>query len=255
MTAQQGYGKMTNSLPEYVQSPDCTEVYKVFRDSSDGNWYTKTSTGVVARFEPSIGTLKLIAFDASVNLFPAAGAGSGVAGAIKKGDTFYVTVAGVIAGINVRVNHLLVAIVDTPGQTVGNWSIISNTQTKVENILFAAGDETTPIAVLVDAVTFRMPYASKILGVRTSLATGQVAGDLVTVDIKHFNTGVSIFTTTPTIDNGEKTSTTAAIPAVIDAANNTFVDDEEVSINISQVGAATVAAGLKVEILFSRETA
>ncbi len=48
-------------------------------------------------------------YDASVNTFPAAG-GSGTAGAIMKGDIWYISVAGSLGG--------------TPGQTATNWSVL-----------------------------------------------------------------------------------------------------------------------------------
>jgi hypothetical protein len=61
-------------------------------------------------------------FDASVNTFPASG-GSGPAGAIKKGDVWTVSVAGVLGGSAVTAGDTVRALIDTPGQTAGNWAI------------------------------------------------------------------------------------------------------------------------------------
>jgi hypothetical protein len=61
-------------------------------------------------------------YDASTNLFPATG-GSGPAGAIAKGDEFFASVAGVCGGTNVNINDRILALVDAPGQTAGNWNI------------------------------------------------------------------------------------------------------------------------------------
>lgn len=61
-------------------------------------------------------------YDASVNIFPATG-GSGTAGAIKKGDLWFISVAGTLGGVAVNVGDHIRALTDTPGQTAGNWSI------------------------------------------------------------------------------------------------------------------------------------
>lgn len=61
-------------------------------------------------------------YDASVNTFPASG-GSGGAGAILKGDLWTISVGGTLGGTPVTAGDLVRAIVDTPGQTVGNWAV------------------------------------------------------------------------------------------------------------------------------------
>ena len=62
--------------------------------------------------------------DASVNTFPATG-GSGTAGAVLKGDTWRVSVAGTLGGTNVNINDWVRALTDTPGQTSSNWAIMA----------------------------------------------------------------------------------------------------------------------------------
>lgn len=62
-------------------------------------------------------------WDASVNLFPATG-GSGVAGAILKGDSWIITVAGTLGGQSVIAGDTILAIVNTPAQTSANWNIL-----------------------------------------------------------------------------------------------------------------------------------
>lgn len=64
-------------------------------------------------------------YDASGNTFPAAG-GSGVAGAILKGDLWTISVAGVLGGVAVTVGDVVRALTDTPGQTAANWVITEN---------------------------------------------------------------------------------------------------------------------------------
>ncbi len=62
-------------------------------------------------------------YDASTNLFPATG-GSGVLGAVLKGDFWICSVAGTLGGTAVTPGDLIIAIVDTPGQTAANWDLI-----------------------------------------------------------------------------------------------------------------------------------
>lgn len=65
-------------------------------------------------------------YDASTNLFPATG-GSGLVGAILSGDFWICSVAGTLGGTPVTLGDLIIAIVDTPWQTAGNWDLIENT--------------------------------------------------------------------------------------------------------------------------------
>jgi hypothetical protein len=63
--------------------------------------------------------------DASGNVFPSSG-GSGSSGAILKGDSWLISVAGTLGGNAVSVGDFLIAKVDTPGQTSGNWGVLEN---------------------------------------------------------------------------------------------------------------------------------
>ena len=62
-------------------------------------------------------------YDASVNTFPTTG-GSGTVGTILKGDIWYVSVAGVLAGQIVNVGDSFRALVDSPAQVLTNWAIL-----------------------------------------------------------------------------------------------------------------------------------
>lgn len=64
-------------------------------------------------------------YDASTNLFPATG-GSGLAGAVIKGDFWIVSVPGTLGGTAVTAGDLVIALQDTPAQTAANWDLISN---------------------------------------------------------------------------------------------------------------------------------
>lgn len=108
----------------------------------------------------------------------------------------------------------------------------------------ACSDETTPLTTGTAKVTFRMPHAFTLTAVRASLTTAQATGSIVTVDINE--SGASILSTKITIDNGEKTSTTAATPPVI--SDSALADDAEMTVDIDQIGDGT-ATGLKVWLI------
>lgn len=114
----------------------------------------------------------------------------------------------------------------------------------VQCIPVAVSDETTALTVGTGKVTFRMPYAFTLLAVRASLTTAQATGNIFTVAINE--AGVSILSTALTIDNTEKSSTTAVAPPVI--SDPSLADDAEITIDISQIGDGT-AKGLKVYLI------
>jgi hypothetical protein len=111
-------------------------------------------------------------------------------------------------------------------------------------IQIAASDEATALTTGTAKITFRMPYAMTITAVRASLSTAQTSGSIFTVDINEG--GSTILSTKLTIDNGEKTSTTAATSPVI--SDTALADDAEITIDIDQIGDGT-AKGLKVTLI------
>jgi hypothetical protein len=114
-------------------------------------------------------------------------------------------------------------------------------------MVVACSDEATALTGGAGKVTFRMPDAVTLTGVRASLTVAQASGSTFTVDINEG--GASILSTKLTIDNTEKTSTTAAAPAVISDA--TLADDAEISVDIDAVGDGT-AKGLKIMLIGTR---
>lgn len=114
-------------------------------------------------------------------------------------------------------------------------------KTSPYDILIACSDETTALTIGTNKVSFRIPRAFLLTGVRASLTTAQTSGLIFTVDINL--SGTTILSTKLTIDNGLTTSKTSSIPAVI--SNSTMIDDGLITIDIDQVGDGT-AKGLKV---------
>ena len=120
-------------------------------------------------------------------------------------------------------------------------------QEKAEYLVCAASDESTALTTGTGKVTFRMPYAFTLTAVRASLTTAQTSGSIFTVDIN--DSGTTILSTKLTIDNTEKTSTTATTAAVI--SDTALADDAEITIDIDQVGDGT-AKGLKITLIGTR---
>ena len=116
-----------------------------------------------------------------------------------------------------------------------------------EYLTIACSDETTALTAGTAKITFRIPYAMTLTEVRANLNTAQTSGSVFTVDINE--NGSSILSTKLTIDNTEKTSTTAATAPVISDGN--LADDAEITIDIDQVGDGT-AKGLKVTLIGTR---
>ena len=115
---------------------------------------------------------------------------------------------------------------------------------KTEVIAIACGDESTAHATGTAVVTFHMPYAFTLTGVKAGLTVAPV-GSVFTVDINE--AGTTILSTKITIDASEKTSGTAATAAVI--SDTALAADALMTIDIDGVGSSTAGAGLKVYLI------
>ena len=109
-------------------------------------------------------------------------------------------------------------------------------------IQFAASAETGDLTAGTNVVTFRAPRALTVTEVRASLTTASTSGG-VTFDINM--NGATMLSTKLTIDQDEKTSTTAAVSAVVSTPD--MADDVEITVDIDAPG--TGAAGAKITII------
>jgi hypothetical protein len=109
----------------------------------------------------------------------------------------------------------------------------------------ACSDETTALTTGTGKLTFRTPYAFTLTGVRASVTTAPTGATLLTVDVN--KNGTTVLSTKLTFDASEKTTTTAATPAVISVPS--FADDDEISIDIDAIGSTIAGAGLKIALL------
>lgn len=110
-------------------------------------------------------------------------------------------------------------------------------------LIVACSDEDTPIVTGAAKVTFRMPRAITLTAVRAHLKTPAATGTF-TVDINEG--GTTILSTKITIDATEKTSVTAATPAVISDPN--LADDAEMTVDVDD-DASGDASGLKITLI------
>lgn len=116
---------------------------------------------------------------------------------------------------------------------------------KVE-LSYALSDETTNLTVGT-LITFRMPFAMILTSVRASVNTAPTVSSII-VDVKEG--GASVFSTLLSIDATEKTSVTAATPAVI--SDTSLADDAEITISTTQIGSGVAGAGLKITLIGTR---
>ena len=119
---------------------------------------------------------------------------------------------------------------------------------RTESLIIAVSDETTALTTGTAKITFRMPYAFTLTDVRASLTTAGGTSGTTTVDINE--NGTSILSTKLTIDNTEKTSTTATTAVVI--SDSALADDAEITIDIDAITGGATEAGLKVYLIGNR---
>ena len=146
-------------------------------------------------------------------------------------------VASLIADDAIDSEHYTDASVDLAHVSIG---------AKTEVIAIACGDETTVTAAATAVVTFHMPYAFTLTGIKAGVTTAPV-GSVLTIDLNE--AGSTCLTTKLTIDASEKTSATAATAAVIGGAGPALAADALMTIDVDGVGSSTAGAGLKVYLI------
>lgn len=111
--------------PVTIQVKQASSSQNGFLTSAD--WNTFNNKGGQS-FRPG-------GWDASGDVFPTTG-GSGVAGAIVSGDYWVITVAGTLGGVAVLPGDFITSLIDSPGQTSGNWNITSDSE-KADKVIGA----------------------------------------------------------------------------------------------------------------------
>jgi hypothetical protein len=127
-------------------------------------------------------------------------------------------------------------------------TLATQTEAKTEVFCVAVGDETTALTTGTAKVSFRMPYAGTLNGLRASVNTAPTGAALI-VDVNE--AGSTLMTTNKlSIDATELTSTTAATAATL--TDTALADDALITIDIDQVGSTVAGAGLKVWFYITR---
>ena len=111
-------------------------------------------------------------------------------------------------------------------------------------MLIDVGDEDSNLTTGTAKKTFRIPYNFNISEIRANVNTAPV-GSTVIVDVNQ--NGTSILSNKISIDASEKTSSTAASACVL---SNPFLSkDDEITIDIDQIGSSTAGKGLKLVVI------
>jgi len=133
--------------------------------------------------------------------------------------------------------------------TVDSDGRLTNAKVDTMTMIVAASDETTNLATLVAARTFRAPYALTIRSVKIDVNTAPT-GQSILVDL---NNGVnSVFTTRPEIEVNELTSLDATTQPVLNSTYTSVAANAVLTIDIDQVGSTIAGKGLKVTIYYTR---
>lgn len=105
------------------------------------------------------------------------------------------------------------------------------------------GDETTDLTTGTAKKTLRCPFPFYVTDAKASVNTAPVGADII-VDVN--KNGSTIFASRITIDAGDETSVGSASPVSV---TNFIDDDDEITIDIDQVGSSTAGKGLKVVLI------
>jgi hypothetical protein len=111
-------------------------------------------------------------------------------------------------------------------------------------ITIACSDETTNLTVGAAKASFRAPIGFILSEVRASVNTAPT-GSSILIDI--YKNGVSILSTFISIDSSTKTSVVSPVQPVI--SDSVINDDDEITIDLTQIGSTISGTGLKVTLI------
>lgn len=122
-----------------------------------------------------------------------------------------------------------------------SWENIINPNT--EYLLVACSPEFCDILVLPEAITFRSPFECTLTNIRASVTEEPTGDDIV---IQVFVDGNAVYSTLLTIDDGDKTSVGSSTTPVFITPNLLINDDDEIKVEVIQVGSTQPGQGLKL---------
>lgn len=155
-------------------------------------------------------------YDASSNVFPSTG-GSGTAGAIAKGDFWYVSVPGVLNGKAVNIGDSFYTLIDSP--TSSDWEILQ------ANLTYAPEDSANKSNSLADtASTVKFPVWSAVVGYIASLGYATVSAVTTALALKANSNDVESLLYSDVGSLGSHTGDTAnTIVFTLNLPANTFI--------------------------------
>lgn len=121
----------------------------------------------------------------------------------------------------------------------------ANVIADLAHIIVAVSDEVTALTTGTAKVSFRMPRAMTLSAIRGTLTTAATGATLFQFNVKE--NGTTVFSTQPTFDASELTTTTAATASVL--SDTALADDALITIDIVAVGNTIAGAGLKVALI------
>jgi len=133
--------------------------------------------------------------------------------------------------------------------TINSDGRITNAKADTMTMIVAASDETTNLATLVAARTFRAPYALTIRAVKIDVNTAPTGASIL-VDLN--NGANSVFTTRAEIEANELTSLDATTQPVLNGSFTSVAANAVLTIDIDQIGSTIAGKGLKVTIYYTR---
>lgn len=198
---------------------------------SNDNAHVPTTAAMQSAIAAAIGSpLHFVGtYDASTNLFPSVGSGSG--GAVRKGDFWSISVAGTLGGRAVSPGDTLLALIDAPGQTSTNWTI--NSASVTANALNLVGNALTSAVngVNSNTINIQIPISSP------------TNNNLVSMDNNGYvkDSGISV-TTDNTSNDNTHVPTTAAVQTNLalkaPLANPIFTGSVTVPLTVNSTDAA-----------------
>lgn len=169
-------------------------------------------------------------YDASGDVFPSSG-GSGLSGAILKGDVWFVSVAGTLGGNAIQIGDLIIANVDSPSQTNINWDNLNT------NVKYTPEDISNKENTTIDTSTTKYPTVNLL---KTGLDNH--LSNFIHGDIAHSNrTALNLVTGTNT---GDQPTTLSGYTD--DSTHRLVTDIEKSTWNAKQ---ATLVSGTNIKTI------
>lgn len=113
------------------------------------------------------------------------------------------------------------------------------------SLIIPCSTETDNLTVGTSKITFRMPFAMTLTDIRANVNTAPTGANLI-ADVNA--SGSTIMTTNKLlIVTSEKTTTTASTLPTL--TTTSLADDEEITVDVDQIGSTVAGKGLKVTLI------